>query len=562
MRLVPTLTHFVLLATASSASAQIGESRPPVYLAQDADYFHFAESEESLAAYYTVINSFSSGDYWDHWMRFSLDGGITWNFADMGGGFDPFDSPWWGRRTAVSGTDLWLHEQGYADDGDSELERLSLLTQQRYPIKFFSDEAPAALAARKKNVIVVTVPDNARHAHRVWITTNHGSSWRPALTFDVPQASRAYTTDAHAVALEGNDFAVAAAVQDHAGAIGLYAAKSADGWSWNPPVRLDGSLTQESYVARSSSLASSRDNIHVSFQVSRGSDEQWITASSDDGTTWRHWEHHSDNPILDLSVAADPGSDHLIAAWREMTASGRDRLVIAMSSDAGTTFVRSLKFDSPSSHPGQNFWDIQAMIEEGRATVGFRSNFGSPLQTQTHLYQLVSSDHGASFQGPYRLSPHSVAAVTDWRMGGDGLAAVAKASRNLTRYSFGLRYPMIGVKPTGQPGEALLQLEAGITAETGPTYARWAISSSPAGPIPHPDNPSLELDLGDSPQLQHVLNHPAKFSSHLRPDGSASCLIRVPPTLTGTYYVQAWVNQGGIAGQGGSRPSDVLEIQL
>lgn len=133
----------------------------------------------------------------------------------------------------------------------------------------------------------------------------------------------------------------------------------------------------------------------------------------------------------------------------------------------------------------------------------------------------------------------------------DGLAGPDKLM-----YS-GITFPYVEVNYS--PGSLNFTQTGNPTALAG-RFARWGVSTTLGNQV-HPENPSLRVYLGASPAYNVTTSVPPvpPTTGTVAADGSAS--ITLPTTLpAGTYYVQGWVNTGGLSAGGAAGDLFTLSI--
>ncbi len=121
----------------------------------------------------------------------------------------------------------------------------------------------------------------------------------------------------------------------------------------------------------------------------------------------------------------------------------------------------------------------------------------------------------------------------------------------------GIRFPYVEVDPT--PG-ALTFSQTGNPTATAGAFSRWGVSTALGNQV-HPENPSLTVFLGPSSAYSITTTVPPVpvTTGTINADGSSS--ITLPVTLApGTYYVQGWVNTGGLSA--GGVASDIVTVVI
>jgi len=133
----------------------------------------------------------------------------------------------------------------------------------------------------------------------------------------------------------------------------------------------------------------------------------------------------------------------------------------------------------------------------------------------------------------------------------DGLAGPDKMM-----YS-GVSFPFVEVDTT--PG-ALTFSQTGNPTSVAGAFSRWGVSTALGNQV-HPENPALTVYLGASPAYSITTTVPPVpvTTGVVNADGSSS--ITLPVTLpAGTYYVQGWVNTGGLAS--GGPAGDIVTVVI
>lgn len=282
--------------------------------------------------------------------------------------------------------------------------------------------------------------------------------------------------------------------------------------------------------------------------------ECYLLASADKGTTWTE-TLISPAATNTRGYSVDASATVLAACWIE---EHDNRVRIATSTDSGASFSTP-HLIAPGNGPGRDFHVAPEVFVDGnRIVVAYFTDEHTVSDTDYSPSYVYSIDRGETWSSPLRLRTESWSntPVLDFAYSDGALHAAVQDDRVVL--VTGVRFPLMEA-PVILPHAVGVRMHGIDPFGATPPLARWAVSTIVGG-SQHPENPSGFIDLGRSPELRYSLGHPKKFSASVRPDGSASALIRVPTTFKGTLFLQGWVNRGGV--NGGSAPSDYVEVLL
>lgn len=349
--------------------------------------------------------------------------------------------------------------------------------------------------------------------------------------------------------------------------------KSVAGGSWDAPLPVDQDFSNIGEPRIGGRFAAANGRLHAIYQEAErfGSgffEAQVLYAMSDDGgLTWTETllcDPLADTTDLDLVAVGD----QVGVCWIDETDYYNSKARARVSSDGGSSFAP--EFTVPDViGPGSNRHTLSSIgYANGRFVLAFGSAVYTPFSSAENPAYCVTIDDGNQWLGPFELARDLEASEdidttnSGWALAGDSLSAVwdsdgSYSAKRSAIFGGGIRFPFINAIDNGN---RTVTFELGAaTPVSQPSYARWA-ASSVTGVTPHPENPQESLGLGASFELNYTLGRATQFAAAIAADGSAALTFPVG-NLTGTYYVQGWVNVGPSV-TGGTAPSDVVPITL
>jgi hypothetical protein len=189
---------------------------------------------------------------------------------------------------------------------------------------------------------------------------------------------------------------------------------------------------------------------------------------------------------------------------------------------------------------------------------------GAADQWPTFWY---SRDDGTTWEGPFILGtgfdPDEDIDVEDqsWVFTEQGIGAAfqsdaGSAGPDEMLYS-SIAFPYVTWDYV--PGSLTLEHIGNPVSQAG-LFARWGVSTT-AGSQVHPENPGLTVQLGPSAAYNITTSVPPvpPTTAVIGSDGNAT--LTLPAVLApGTYYIQGWVNAGGLTASG--KAGDLLRVTL
>ena len=180
-----------------------------------------------------------------------------------------------------------------------------------------------------------------------------------------------------------------------------------------------------------------------------------------------------------------------------------------------------------------------------------------------------SRDDGVTWEGPFILGKNYLYyedldmsyANPAWIFSEHGITAAFSGDGGLSHsrraLTSGIAFPF--VQGSYVPGSLTLEQIGNPVSQAG-SLARWGVSTT-RGTQVHPENPTLTLQLGPSAAYNFTTSAPPSppTTAVIGVDGNASIVL--PAFLApGTYYIQGWVNSGGL--HGGGPAGDLLQVTL
>ena len=352
----------------------------------------------------------------------------------------------------------------------------------------------------------------------------------------------------------------------------LYISSSVAGGPWSGPVRVDQDGTGLGDVDVFPKLAMGGGKLYAAYVEdgrnggTTGQDEVYFCVSNDGGATWTETMISPVGQDADYMNLAALG-DTVAITWADDSNPSYDSANVVVSTDGGASFGAPYTVPSTGGPGLDDHQHMALFIEGGRMVLAFESDAYTASTLDEWPAYCFSVDNGASWNGPFVMG-NGFAADEDidtegtaWNYADGSLCGMWQTDGDFgpirsAVFAGGIRLPFIEAVDNG--GSVPFSM-GGADATLGTaSYARWA-ASTVLGASTHPENPAEMLGLGASNALNYTLARPRNFAAAIGPDGTGSTTF--PVSVSGTFYLQGWVNVGATA-TGGTTTSDVISITL